>query len=47
MIVVTGATGNVGDPLPAEQRISPDVAHVLDRASHTFADWATRAAAFR
>ncbi|WP_328401708.1 NAD(P)H-binding protein [Nocardia sp. NBC_00403] len=46
--VVDGTLAILGDPLPAEQRISPDVAHVLGRAPHTFADWATRtAAAFR
>ncbi|MFI2229591.1 SDR family oxidoreductase [Nocardia testacea] len=37
-----------GNPLPAEQRINPDVAHVLGRAPRALADWATRTAdAFR
>ncbi|MGQ4617556.1 NAD(P)H-binding protein [Nocardia sp. R7R-8] len=46
--VVDGTLAILGDPLPAEQRISPDVAHVLGRAPRTFADWAIRsAAAFR
>ena len=38
----------LGEPTPAEQRISPDVEHVLGRAPRTFADWAQRyIAAFR
>lgn len=46
--VVEGTLAILGDPLPAEQRISPDVAHVLGRAPRTFTDWATRTAdAFR
>lgn len=46
--VVDGTLAILGDPLPAEQRISPDVANVLGRAPRTFADWASRTAdAFR
>jgi uncharacterized protein YbjT (DUF2867 family) len=38
----------LGEPNPAEQRISPDVEQVLGRAPRTFADWAVRnIAAFR
>ncbi|MER6123560.1 NAD(P)H-binding protein [Streptomyces sp. NPDC001795] len=38
----------LGVPTPAEQRISPDIEHVLGRAPRTFADWARRnIAAFR
>ncbi|MGW1030364.1 NAD(P)H-binding protein [Streptomyces sp. NPDC002577] len=38
----------LGEPTPAEQRISPDVEQVLGRAPRTFADWAQRhIAAFR
>jgi uncharacterized protein YbjT (DUF2867 family) len=38
----------LGEPTPAEQRISPDVEHLLGRAPRTFADWAQRyVAAFR
>ncbi|MEV7090507.1 NAD(P)H-binding protein [Streptomyces sp. NPDC093085] len=38
----------LGAPLPAEQRVSPHIRHVLGRAPHSFATWATRnAAAFR
>lgn len=32
----------LGDPTPAERRISPDVEQVLGRAPRTFADWAQR-----
>ncbi len=46
--VVDGTLAILGDPLPTERRISPDVAHVLGRAPRTFADWAARTvAAFR
>ncbi|MFE4457131.1 NAD(P)H-binding protein [Nocardia tengchongensis] len=46
--VVDGTLAILGEPLPAEQRISPDVEHVLGRAPRAFAEWATRtAAAFR
>ncbi|MCD9880055.1 NAD(P)H-binding protein [Streptomyces guryensis] len=38
----------LGEPTPAEQRISPDVEQVLGRAPRTFADWAqSHIAAFR
>ncbi|MEH1125506.1 SDR family oxidoreductase [Micromonospora sp. CPCC 206061] len=38
----------IGEPTPAEQRISPHVEQILGRAPHTFADWAQRhIAAFR
>ncbi|MFI7634848.1 SDR family oxidoreductase [Nonomuraea sp. NPDC049400] len=38
----------LGEPTPAEQRISPDVERVLGRAARPFAAWARRnAAAFR
>ncbi|MFF0885179.1 SDR family oxidoreductase [Streptomyces sp. NPDC003456] len=38
----------LGEPTPAEQRISPDVEQVLGRTPRTFADWAQRhVAAFR
>jgi uncharacterized protein YbjT (DUF2867 family) len=38
----------LGEPNPAEQRISPAVEQLLRRAPHTFADWAQRhIAAFR
>ncbi|MEV4108854.1 NAD(P)H-binding protein [Nonomuraea sp. NPDC049695] len=38
----------LGEPTPAEQRISPDVERVLGRPAHPFAAWARRnAAAFR
>ncbi|MBP2479289.1 nucleoside-diphosphate-sugar epimerase [Crossiella equi] len=39
MIVVTGATGNVGTPLV---RVSPDIERVLGRAPRAFAGWAAR-----
>ncbi|MFE5604664.1 SDR family oxidoreductase [Streptomyces coelicoflavus] len=32
----------VGNPSPAEQRVSPDVERVLGRAPRSFADWAAR-----
>ncbi|MFF4540045.1 NAD(P)H-binding protein [Streptomyces aureus] len=38
----------LGEPTPAERRVSPDVERVLGRAPGTFADWARRyVAAFR
>jgi len=38
----------LGEPTPAEQRISPDVEQVLGRTPRTFADWAqSHVAAFR
>ncbi|MEU4315883.1 NAD(P)H-binding protein [Nocardia sp. NPDC024068] len=46
--VVEGTLSILGDPLPAEHRVSPDVERVLGRAPRPFADWATRNAhAFR
>ena len=32
----------LGNPTPAEQRVSSDVERVLGRAARTFSDWATR-----
>jgi uncharacterized protein YbjT (DUF2867 family) len=40
--VVDGTLAILGEPLPAEQRASPDVELVLGRAPSTFADWAAR-----
>ncbi|MEU3090102.1 NAD(P)H-binding protein [Streptomyces massasporeus] len=38
----------LGEPTPAERRISPDIERILGRAPRTFADWAHRhVAAFR
>ncbi|ETK31774.1 NAD(P)H-binding protein [Microbispora sp. ATCC PTA-5024] len=46
--VVEGTLAILGDPLPAERAVSPDVERVLGRAPRSFADWAARnAAAFR
>lgn len=46
--VVETTLAILGEPTPAEQRISPDVERVLGRAPLTFADWARRhIAAFR
>ncbi|SDK34082.1 SDR family oxidoreductase [Nonomuraea jiangxiensis] len=46
--VVETTLAIIGEPTPAELRISPDVAKVLGRAPRTFADWARRhVAAFR
>lgn len=46
--VVEGTLTILGTPLPAEQRVSPDVERILGRAPRAFADWAARhAAAFR
>ncbi|MGW9137399.1 SDR family oxidoreductase [Streptomyces sp. NPDC055681] len=42
--VVEGTLGILGEPLAAEQKVSPDVEQILGRAPHTFADWAARAA---
>ncbi|WP_431894325.1 hypothetical protein [Nonomuraea sp. bgisy101] len=54
MIVVTGATGNVGTlailgtPPDAERQVSPAVEPLLGRPPRSFADWAARnVAAFR
>ncbi|WP_017537746.1 SDR family oxidoreductase [Nocardiopsis halophila] len=46
--VVEGTLAILGEPLPAERRVSPDVERVLGRAPRPFADWAARnAEAFR
>jgi uncharacterized protein YbjT (DUF2867 family) len=46
--VVETTLDAIGEPTPAEQRISPDVERVLGRAPRTFADWVQRnIAAFR
>jgi uncharacterized protein YbjT (DUF2867 family) len=38
--VVETTLAILGEPTPAEQRISPDVEQVLGRAPRTFAEWA-------
>ncbi|WP_432920906.1 NAD(P)H-binding protein [Microbispora sp. CA-135349] len=46
--VAEGTLAILGEPLAAEQRVSPDVERVLGRAPRSFADWAVRnVAAFR
>ncbi|MFG3200848.1 NAD(P)H-binding protein [Streptomyces sp. NPDC048192] len=40
--VVAGTLDLLGAPLPAEQRVSPDVETVLGRPAGPFADWVTR-----
>ncbi|WP_406193593.1 NAD(P)H-binding protein [Kitasatospora sp. NBC_01560] len=46
--VVAGTLAILGEPTEEEQRVSPDVEHVLGRAPGSFAAWAARnAAAFR
>lgn len=46
--VVETTLDALGEPTPAEQRISPDIERVLGRAPRTFADWVRRnIAAFR
>jgi uncharacterized protein YbjT (DUF2867 family) len=46
--VADATLGILGDPRPAEQRVSPDLARLLDGPAASFADWAARhAAAFR
>ncbi|MGQ4417451.1 NAD(P)H-binding protein [Streptomyces sp. SAS_269] len=46
--VVTGTLDVLGVPLPAERRISPDVAAILHRPARPFAQWVARnLAAFR
>ncbi|MFE3521251.1 NAD(P)H-binding protein [Streptomyces sp. NPDC059161] len=46
--VVDGTLGILGEPSPAEQRVSPAVEQLLRRPPRTFADWAARnSAAFR
>jgi uncharacterized protein YbjT (DUF2867 family) len=46
--VVDGTLAIVGEPTPAEQRVSPDIERLLGRPPHTFAEWARRnVSAFR
>ncbi|TVT44735.1 NAD-dependent epimerase/dehydratase family protein [Amycolatopsis rhizosphaerae] len=46
--VVEGTLDILGDPLPAESRVSPDAEGVLGRPPRTYADWVARnLAAFR
>ncbi|MBO2463336.1 NAD(P)H-binding protein [Actinomadura violacea] len=46
--VVETTLAILGEPTPAEQRVSPDVEKVLGRAPRTYADWArANAPAFR
>lgn len=46
--VVEGTLAILGEPTPEEQRVSPDVEHILGRAPHPFTEWAARnATAFR
>lgn len=46
--IADGTLAILGDPLPAERRVSPDVERVLGRAPRSFAAWVTRTAgAFR
>jgi uncharacterized protein YbjT (DUF2867 family) len=46
--VVDGTLDILGDPLPVEQRVSPDVEQILGRAPRPFAAWAARnVAAFK
>ncbi|MFD5633053.1 NAD(P)H-binding protein [Streptomyces sp. NPDC127077] len=46
--VVETTLAILGEPTPAERRVSPDVERVLGRAPRSFADWARRhIAAFR
>ncbi|KPI20392.1 hypothetical protein OK074_1221 [Actinobacteria bacterium OK074] len=40
--VVDTTLDAIGEPTPAEQRISPDVERVLGRGPRTFADWVRR-----
>ncbi|NUR95866.1 MAG: NmrA family transcriptional regulator, partial [Kribbellaceae bacterium] len=40
--VVEATLDVLGNPLPAEQAVSPDVEKVLGRPPHTFADWIAR-----
>jgi uncharacterized protein YbjT (DUF2867 family) len=40
--VVDGTLDILGDPLPVEQRVSPDVEQILGRAPRPFAAWAAR-----
>ncbi|MFF8775680.1 SDR family oxidoreductase [Streptomyces sp. NPDC015140] len=46
--VVEGTLDILGEPLPSEQRVAPDVEKLLGRPAGSFTAWATRnAAAFR
>ncbi|WP_373299411.1 hypothetical protein [Amycolatopsis acidiphila] len=46
--IADGTLDILGDPTPDEQRVSPDVERILQRAPNTFARWAARNAdAFR
>lgn len=46
--VVDGTLDILGEPLPSEQRVAPDIEKLLGRPAGSFAAWATRnAAAFR
>lgn len=46
--VVEATLGALGEPTPAEQRVSPDIEHVLGRPARRYPEWAGRhAAAFR
>lgn len=40
--VIDGTLDILGEPLPAEQRISPDVERILGRPAGSFAGWAKR-----
>ncbi|MFI6153001.1 NAD(P)H-binding protein [Kitasatospora sp. NPDC051170] len=40
--VVDTTLAILGAPTPAEQRVSPDIEHLLGRAPRTFGDWAQR-----
>ncbi len=42
--IVAGTLDILGAPLPAEQRVSPDLERLLGRPAGTFADWARRSA---
>lgn len=43
--VVDGTLAILGEPLPEEQVVSPDIETVLGRSARSFADWARRNAA--
>jgi hypothetical protein len=46
--VVDGTLAVLGEPSPAEQRVSPAVEQLLGRPPRAFAEWAARnSAAFR
>ena len=40
--VIEGTLDILGEPLPAEQRVSPDVERILGRPAGSFAGWAER-----